>query len=235
MGFLCASIPRQSSFYLCHSFVNYSGHCNRALTSFYYDSWIGQKSVTPNVNLIESQLLGGTSICLIPPCCLLDFRGLINYMAPLSFVYNNVEDFHAVSRILYTRFWCRLSAISSLPGMVLHLCKLFENLLAHSSFDLFSHMLSLGVKPLDIAFPWLHSAFARCLEVEQVLLLWDRIIGFGDLDLLPILATSVFLFRAESILNAKTETEIQVLLSDISQMKVVPLLQAFLFSESLLI
>ena len=39
--------------------------------------------------------------------------------------------------------------------------------------------------------------------MSQVLLLWDRIIGFNTLELLPILAASIFVFRAHNLLEVR--------------------------------
>ncbi len=42
--------------------------------------------------------------------------------------------------------------------------------------------------------------FASLLLVCQVLLLWDRILGFDSLELLPLLAVAILLFRCDTIM-----------------------------------
>ena len=37
---------------------------------------------------------------------------------------------------------------------------------------------------LRLVFPWLVSGFASQLECQELLLLWDRILGFDSLDIL---------------------------------------------------
>ena len=91
--------------------------------------------------------------------------------------------------------------------------------------------------------------FIGFLNIEQTLLLWDRIIGFENgLELLSVLAASVFTFHEERLMNARTEKEVQVsvrtcsrkrnvvadkisqyILSDLSELKVIPLIQYKLF------
>ena len=91
------------------------------------------------------------------------------------------------------------------------------------------HLVKLGVSPLSIAFPWIQFAFAGYLEVQQVLLLWDRIIGFESLELVPILAAAVFAYRAADLVEAQSVQEVRDILGDPSQLNVVALLQLFLF------
>lgn len=61
--------------------------------------------------------------------------------------------------------------------------------------DVASHLHLLGCPALQLAFPWMFSAFSGYLSVEELLLLWDRIIGWDSLVVLPILAASVISFR----------------------------------------
>ena len=56
-------------------------------------------------------------------------------------------------------------------------------------------------------------------------MLWDRIIGFDSLELLPMLACSIFIYRARWLLQASEPAHVQRLLSDSAGIKVVPLLQ----------
>jgi len=131
------------------------------------------------------------------------------------------------------RHFCKLNSIDSRPGFLLSLCKTFECLLFSSSPPLFAHMTKLGVRPLEIVFPWIHFAFSTFLDVEQVLLLWDRIIGFDTLEIVPVLAVAVLIFKSEMIMCCKSEEEIKDVLEDGKRLKVVPLLQAFLFQNEL--
>lgn len=59
------------------------------------------------------------------------------------------------------------------------------------------HIESLGITPLQLVLPWMLNAFANQLPVDQLLLLWDRIIALDSLLPLPLLALAVFVFRRE--------------------------------------
>lgn len=59
------------------------------------------------------------------------------------------------------------------------------------------HLRGLGCPPLQLAVPWILTAFAGHLAVGEVLLLWDRIIGFDSLLPLPLLAVAVLAFRRQ--------------------------------------
>lgn len=61
-----------------------------------------------------------------------------------------------------------------------------------------AHLGRLSASPLDLAFPWIFSAFSGHLAPAEVLSLWDRIIGFDSLLLLPVLAVAVMVFRCVS-------------------------------------
>jgi hypothetical protein len=65
----------------------------------------------------------------------------------------------------------------------------------------------------------------------QLLLLWDRILGFDSLDLLPLLAVAVLLFRCDTILEAANGDAVRSQLADLSKLKVTVLLQYVCFSE----
>ena len=77
--------------------------------------------------------------------------------------------------------------------------------------------------------PWIQSAFVECLEPEQVLQLWDRLLAYGSLTLLPVLAAAIFSFREEAVMQAADAAAVQALFADNSQLKVLPLLQYFIF------
>ena len=85
----------------------------------------------------------------------------------------------------------------------------------------------IGVSPLSLAFPWIVHAFADVLVPEQVLLLWDRVVGFDSLIPLVLLAVSMFHFRSKELLECETMEEIRLFL-DFRQILVVPLLQKYI-------
>jgi hypothetical protein len=153
------------------------------------------------------------------------------FCAPLSYLYRKHETQYYVFRAMYVKYWCKLQILSSRPGSILYLSCMFESLLESTLPEVFYHCVKLGVQPLTIAFPWLFSAFVGCVTVSEVLLLWDRIVGFDSLLLLPVLACSFFSFRAKTVLNASSADELHSVFAEIASLELIPLLQLYLFGE----
>ena len=97
------------------------------------------------------------------------------------------------------------------------------------------HLLRLELYPGRVALGWIASGFASFLPAEQTLILWDRIVGFDSLELLPVLAAAVFIYRAKWLLQASEPAHAQRLLADATGLKVVPLLQLFLSDHNKLV
>jgi hypothetical protein len=166
----------------------------------------------------------------VPPNHIIPFHRQVMFAAPLCFLFHSADQAYFLFRAMYCRYWCRLATISTEPDTILPLCKLFENLMQTRHPEAYYHSVNVGIQPLTVVFPWIFSAFAGWLEVEQVLLFWDRLVAFDSLELVAVLAAAIFVFRAKLVLVATTATEIQDIFCELSGMKIVPLLQSFLFS-----
>ena len=172
----------------------------------------------------------GKEVGNVPPCGVQPFRGLVNYVAPLSFVFSEAEDAFFVFREMFVKYWCKLNTISGNKSSIVYLGKLFEDLLQEHDSNLVHHLLFVGIPPLQIAFSWIQLAFVGYLQVDQVLQLWDRMLGFGPengLMLLPILAASIFVFRSKTLMAASDIQDVKDILGDPSRLKVAVLLQHF--------
>ena len=143
-------------------------------------------------------------------------------------MYVQPTEIYFCFREMWARYWCKLHAFSTQSGSLLPLLRLFEDLLQECTPAVCLHLLRLEVPPGSMAVHWISSGFASFLPVEQTLVLWDRIIGFDSLELLPILAAAVFVYRAKWLLQASEPSQVQRLLADATGLKVVPLLQLFL-------
>lgn len=135
-------------------------------------------------------------------------------------------------RALYTRHLCGLHTLSpaGLPQPALPaLCRAFEALLQEADPRLCFHLAGLGLAPLRIALPWIVHGFATELEVDQVLLLWDRVIGFDTLLPIALLAVGVFRFKRTALLACRKVSTAEEILADLTPVRVVPLMQDALF------
>jgi len=65
----------------------------------------------------------------------------------------------------------------------------------------------------------------------QVLLLWDRILAYDSVELLPVLAAAIFSFRKTNLLQVQTYNAAEAVLVDLLTLEVIPLIQLFLFAQ----
>ncbi|QDZ21195.1 hypothetical protein A3770_05p37130 [Chloropicon primus] len=136
-------------------------------------------------------------------------------------------------RALYCRYFCKLHSgpydpTSGSSPSLLGLCQLFECLMEETEPEVNYHLYGIiGVSPLALAFPWIVQAFADILVPEQVLLLWDRVVGFDSLIPLVLLAVSIFHYRKRELLQCESMEEINFFLQNFRDILVVPLLQKY--------
>jgi hypothetical protein len=133
-----------------------------------------------------------------PPCGIQPFLGFCSYLCPLCYLYNDSSALYSLARSFYCRLWCRLNVISGDENCLLRICASFESLLLQSDLRLYLHLLKINLQPLhvqfvpavasflavphlfhlqSIALPWLQLGFVGYLEIDQVLILWDRLLG----------------------------------------------------------
>ncbi|KAB0368202.1 hypothetical protein FD755_019968 [Muntiacus reevesi] len=115
-------------------------------------------------------------------------------VAPLCFLYHEPSKLYQIFREMYVRFFFRLHSISSHPSGIVSLCLLFETLLQTYLPQLFYHLREIGAQPLRISFKWMVRAFSGYLATDQLLLLWDRILGYNSLEILAGKSKFLILF-----------------------------------------
>nr|DBA29261.1 TPA: hypothetical protein GDO54_009504 [Pyxicephalus adspersus] len=187
-------------------------------------------SATPPKSYIRGKLGVEEFAVVYPPNGVIPFHGFSMYVAPLCFLYPEPARLYQVFREMYVRFFFRLHSISSHISGIMSLCLLFENLLQTHLPQLFYHLREIGAQPLRISFKWMVRAFSGYLATDQLLLLWDRILGYNSLEILAVLAAAVFAFRAMNLMEVTSLAAAEAVLADISTLKVMPLLQIFLFA-----
>ncbi|TPX60503.1 hypothetical protein SpCBS45565_g07476 [Spizellomyces sp. 'palustris'] len=172
---------------------------------------------------------------IYPPNGVLPFWGISCYALPLCFLHGEAEDAYMIFRELYTRFFfnlhtVRLSSTPTLPT----LCKTFEYLLKEHDPYIFFHLTHhLGILPVTYACRWIMFAFVGILDIEQVLLLWDRMLGYEEegMELLSVAAAAIFAFRSDMLCRARNLRDVEHAFSDLGAVKIIPLLQSYLFSR----
>uniref|UniRef100_A0A6I8QDE6 TBC1 domain family member 19 n=1 Tax=Xenopus tropicalis TaxID=8364 RepID=A0A6I8QDE6_XENTR len=187
-------------------------------------------SASPPKSYIRGKLGLEEFAVFYPPNGVIPFHGFSMYVAPLCFLYHEPSKLYQVFREMYVRYFFRLHSISSHVSGILSLCLMFETLLQTHLPQLFYHLREIGAQPLRISFKWMVRAFSGYLATDQLLLLWDRILGYDSLEILAVLAAAVFAFRAVNLMEVTSLAAAEAVLADISTLKVMPLLQIFLFA-----
>ncbi|XP_071124572.1 TBC1 domain family member 19-like isoform X1 [Mytilus edulis] len=190
-----------------------------------------QNSATPPKSYIRGKLGVEEFSVLYPPNGVIPFHGFAMYVAPLCYLYNDPVILYYVFREIYTRYFYRLHSISSHHQGIVALSLSFEVLLQTHEPELFFHLKTVGCQPLKIAFKWLVRAFSGYLSSDQVLLLWDRILAYNSLEILPVLAVAIFSFRKTNLLKVQSYNAAEAVLADLTTLQVIPLIQLSLFSK----
>lgn len=208
----------------------FQDHLESVVMAFTRDAVVQQRALQVNGTVRATRALVGVSHDVaVPPNGVLPFGGLVMYAAPLAYLFHEPCEIYFVFREMYVRYWSKLNAIRTDKSTILGLCKLFEELVMRSSASTVFHLLRIGVQPLDIVFPWIQGAFSGVLEIHQVLLLWDRIVGYDSLELVAIFAAALFHFRADELESAASKEDIEEAFAELIEIQVVPLLQEYLF------
>ncbi|CAG9314513.1 unnamed protein product [Blepharisma stoltei] len=199
--------------------------------AFVRDPWVGENlRALPNLPLTGISN-DGRSIGNVPPCSVIPFKRFSRYIAPFTFVSDKPEECYFVFRNFYCKYLCYLHSLTSDERGIISLCRLFEDVLQAYDPDMVYKLYQLGVSPLKIAFPWIFYCFIGFIEVEQTFMLWDRIIGYDSPEIVALLAASLFIYRTDLIMQCSSQEEIEDLFYDLQHVKVMPLLQNFLFIE----
>ena len=164
-----------------------------------------------------------------PPAGVVPCRHFAKFICPFCYISNTTEEVYYIFRGFYCKYFCQLHSINSKSQGIIGLCKLFEDLLQIYEPEVCYHLNQLGINPLKIAFPWIFYCFVGYLEVSEIYFLFDRILGFDTVEVVPILAAAIFVYRSTLIANCTCQEEFEELFYDLSQIKVVPLLQHFIF------
>jgi hypothetical protein len=108
-------------------------------------------------------------------------------------------------------FFIHLHTINDRTDNILYLCIAFENLLKQADSHLFFHLqFNIDFQPLSLAYRWILYGFVGVLSPDQVLLLWDRMIGYDTNLILSVMAAAIFSFRKSELLLAKCEKDVLV-------------------------
>lgn len=78
---------------------------------------------------------------------------------------------------------------------------------------------------------WIMRGFSGHLPPEQLLNLWDLILAYDSLEIIPLLAVVILIFRKDNLMKVTSIQNIEAILADLSSISVIPLLQIALLKE----
>ncbi|KAH9629060.1 hypothetical protein HF086_011323 [Spodoptera exigua] len=164
----------------------------------------------PPTVTIKGKQTSAESMTVFPPSGIIPFHGFTMYATPFCYLYDDPVQLYYTFRAFY--------------GIV-SLCLLYERLLEANEPLLWIHFRNININPIRVVFKWLMRAFSGHLPPDQLLLLWDAILGYDCLEILPLLALAILSFRKENIFQVNTLQNVDAVLADLSTISVIPLLQ----------
>jgi len=164
------------------------------------------------------------------------FDGLSMQTAPLAYVFRDAQDIIYCFRQMFSKYWCQLNTLRNSPTgsnltLLPNLCAQFLNSLSEKTPNVMQKLIALEMDPLDIAFPWIHKSFCGYLPVEQLLHLWDRIIGYDSLMILPVAAAAIFKYREPILLRMESKSDVFSVMNELENVNVIAVIQGFIFVD----
>ncbi|XP_014256555.1 TBC1 domain family member 19 [Cimex lectularius] len=187
-------------------------------------------SASPLHGVLRGKASNVENTVIYPPSGVIPFHGFTMYATPFCYLYDDPAELYFVFRAFYLRYWFRLHEVSSHPQGILSLCLLYERLLYKHEQQLWLHFKRHQVQPVRLTFKWIMRAFSGHLPPEQVLYLWDMILGYDSMEILPLLAVNILSLRKDNLLSVNTMQNFESVLADLSSIHVMPIIQMCLLN-----
>ncbi|KAJ8976550.1 hypothetical protein NQ317_011814 [Molorchus minor] len=169
---------------------------------------------------------------VFPPSGVIPFHGFSMYAAPFCYLFDKPDELYFVFRAFYLRYWHKLHRVCAGSQGIVSLCLLYEKLLQCHEPLLWNHFKKYHIHPLRLVIKWIMRAFSGHLPPEQLLTLWDLVLAYDSLEIIPLLAAIIIVFRKDNLLKVTTLQNIEAVLADLSSVAVIPLLQIALLKET---
>lgn len=166
-----------------------------------------------------------------PPCGVIPFTEFAFYIMPVTYVRSKVEQVYYTFREMYLTYFQFLHTINSHPHGLVAQCATFESVLTGVAPDIIKHFHDIHTDPLRFAYRWIMAAFSGFLPVQELLQLWDRILGFDDMRILAISSVGIFLLKKTRLMQARTSNAVKKILKNLSDVRLLDLLQEVLFKS----
>jgi hypothetical protein len=95
--------------------------------------------------------------------------------------------------------------------------------------QLYLHLRTINIFPVDIALDWMANCFFNYLNVSDSFNLVDRLLGFEDNLILVVLSLAIFKYFEKGLLEAEDREDIDEIFLGIEEMNFLEVLNYFLF------
>lgn len=151
----------------------------------------------------------------------------------LCYFNKKPEKIYDIFRYFYKHHLAKLMIIeSSNTENLVALCVMFERLFLRYMNQLYIHLRTKNIFPVQIASNWLYSCFIGVLSVETVFQIFDRMVGYNSTHFLVIVALSYFKYYEKGLLEVSKEDEISEVFQDIKELNLFEIINFFLFELS---
>ncbi|XP_077557871.1 TBC1 domain family member 19 [Haemaphysalis longicornis] len=162
------------------------------------------------------------------PCGTIPFYGFSLLVGPLCFVFADAGPMYAVFREMYCRYFYKLTAVSSDPQGIVSLLLTFERLVQYREPEFLPALASKNVDLQPIVFQMLMQSFCAHLPAEEVLRLWDRVLGYDSVYVLPVAAAGLVCSKKAEILSTKDQSSLEAIFNKLKPCDVISTLDEFL-------
>ncbi|XP_042205753.1 TBC1 domain family member 19-like isoform X3 [Homarus americanus] len=188
-------------------------------------------SASPPLAAARGNTPSPDSLVAYPPCGVIPFHGFTMFAAPLSCLYEDPVHLYFTFREMYCRYWYRLHIVTSHPQGAAALALQFELLLQSCETRLWQHCAAMSIQLLPIVFKWMVRGFSGYLIPDQLFHLWDVVLAWESVEVLPVLALAIVSFRRENLMDVTSQQAAESVLADITAIRVIPLLKLALAAD----
>ncbi|XP_049522748.1 TBC1 domain family member 19-like isoform X2 [Dermacentor silvarum] len=199
--------------------------CYQVMLAFTRDYYVARR--------ISNNSLGTVILRADLPCGAVPYYGFSLLVSPLCFMYADVGIMYAVFREMYCRYFHKLMAISSDPQGIVSLLLTFERLVQYREPEFLPALASKNVNLQPIVFQMLMQSFCAHLPAEEVLRLWDRVLGYDSVYVLPVAAASLVCSKKTEILGTRDQSSLEDIFNKLMPCDVISTLDDFLKPPSL--
>lgn len=166
------------------------------------------------------------------PSKIIPIKGFLRYVGLLTFFNKKKDKVYSIIKYLIFQHVSKLFDIrTSNNENIIGLSMIFERIFLKAMNQLYLHLRSMDIYPVDKAGGWMVSIFVGVLGVDQVFMLIDRLVGYNTTLLLPVLALSIFKCYEKQLLAIKTKAEYEDVFTRIKDLNVLATVNLFLFDN----